>query len=609
MKKLLVVLMLVGYSSIMSAQYMIVGKDSISLSQFKKDYKYGLENSGVDNTITTAQNFLLFQQFAEEKKADTLTSFREKMAKKESELRAKYFYPANVIDPVLSQFVKDNQTEKEVQIFIIDKTADDKTNYQQVYNDVKSGKITMEEAISKYSKGNPKPVYLKPGSIDHTMYAEIKSLPNNSFTKLFNTASYVGFAKVTNSRPSLGYVVFGTISFPKDEKSDALKGNIYKELKAGKSFQEVAKLYGANDHEKNNGGVVMGSPTLPDEVYALFKGQKDGYYTPEPILYNDQYFVFNIYNVEPYVLNDKTKSFYLREMNNSLYAELVQNKLVEFLKTDASYKEFPALQNIKKSYQNFAAAKDSDVLYQFKNEKITVGVLKKMMGDKKSEAEKLTPEAWVEIINDVNNLDVLRIYNQNFTQLKNVKQELKDFRKSMYSDFIFSKYLSDEITKHPEWLTEYYNKNKSKYILDERADGRVAIIADRKLKKEIAKDIKDPKNWDALKTKYAGKADAKKQAIVTFENGEMSKDADVFTKYKVPFKKGVHQTEMGTKSLVIAIDEILPSRQMSQEEAAQELQNAVTEIKLNEIIAEQKAKTSIIVQPEFIKDLEKNFKK
>lgn len=609
MRKIVGVLMMMVFGGGISAQYMIVGKDSISLAQFKKENLYGLENAGVANTINTTQNFYLFQQFAAEKKADTLTYFRERMSEREAELRSKYFFPSQVIDPVLNDFVKDNQTEKEVQVFILEKTEGDKTDYQQVYNDVKSGKLTIEEAISKYTKANPKPIYIKPGSLDNQMYAEIKTLPNNTLTKFFNTPSYIGFAKVLNSRPSLGYMIFGTISFPKDASSDSVKDKIYRDLKEGKTFQEVAKLYGANEHEKENGGVIMGSPTLPDEVYELFKGKKAGYYTPEPLLFGDSYFVFNIYNVEPYILTEKNRAFFLREMNNTLYAEVLQDRMTAYLKTDPSYKEFPAFQNIKKSYQNLVAAKDSELLYQYKNEKVTAGFIKELIGDKKDDAAKLSPAVWAEALNNINSQDILKIYSKNFTTIKNVKEELEASKKSLYSDYIFSRYLTEEIAKHPEWLTEYYNQHKSKYIWGERAEGRVAIFGDAKLTKDIAKEIKDIKAWEFLKGKFAGKLNDKKQVLVNFEKGEMSKEADVFTKYNVPFKTGVHTTKMGDKSLVIAIDKILPPSQMTQEEAAEELKDAVNEKKLNEIIAEQKAKTKIVVQPEFLKDLEKNFKK
>ena len=102
MRKIFGVVMMMVLGGGLSAQYMIVGKDSISLAQFKKENVYGLENTGVQNTINTTQNFYLFQQFAADKKADTLTYFRERMAEKESELRSQYFFPAQVIDPVLN---------------------------------------------------------------------------------------------------------------------------------------------------------------------------------------------------------------------------------------------------------------------------------------------------------------------------------------------------------------------------------------------------------------------------------------------------------------------------------------------------------------------------
>lgn len=602
-------MMLAGLGNTLSAQYMIIGKDSISLADFKKEYQYGLQNAGITKTIKATEDFILLQQFAAQKKVDTTASFREKMMDKEGELRSKFFYPKNVIDPVLNQYMKDSQTEKLVQIFMVQKAEGDKNNYQQIYDDVKSGKMTMEDAISKYTKNGPKGIYIKPGSVDNSLYSELKVLPNNSLTKLQNTPNYVAFAKVQNSRPSLGYMIFGTISYPKNAESEAMKTKIYSDLKAGKSFQEVAKLYGANEHEKENGGVVMGSPTLPDDVYEAFKGKKSGYYLPEPILFGENYFVFNLYNVEPYILTDKNREFFLKDMNSALYGENLQDKMLAFVKSDPSYKEFPEFQTVKKSYQAFNAAKDNTVLYQYKKYKTTVGDLKKLIADKKSEAEKLSPELWAEALKGVNEQDVMRFYSEDFTNQKEIKKELTDFRKGLFSDYIFSKYLNEEIAKHPEWLTDYYNKNKSKYFWGNRAEGRVAIIADEKLNSEIQKEIKNPKNWENLKAKYYGKLTDKKQILVHFEKGEMSEDADVFTKYKVPFKTGVHQTKMEERSLVIAIDQILPPTQMTQEEAKELLKDAVTEVKLAEIIAQQKANTNIVIQPEFMKDLEKNFKK
>ncbi|MBP3840053.1 MAG: hypothetical protein J6D35_03730, partial [Chryseobacterium sp.] len=93
MKKIFAFVMLAGLGSTMSAQYMIIGKDSISLADFKKEYQYGLQNTGIEKTLSATEDFILLQQFAADKKADTAASFRERMMEKEADLREQYFFP------------------------------------------------------------------------------------------------------------------------------------------------------------------------------------------------------------------------------------------------------------------------------------------------------------------------------------------------------------------------------------------------------------------------------------------------------------------------------------------------------------------------------------
>lgn len=595
-------------SGAMSAQYMIIGKDSLSLETYKKENLYGLQNNGVDKTIASTQDFLLLQQFAEDKKADTTENFRNRMFQREAELRAELLYPRNITDPIVADFVKSSQTEKRVQIFMVAKEDGDTNNYRQIYQDVKSGKMAMEEAISKYTKNDPKPLYIKPGSLDNKIYAEVKNLGNNTYTTLHETHSIAAFAKVLDSRPSLGYVIFGTISYPNDANADAQKSKIMTALNSGKKFADVAKEFGSTDSERESAGVIMGSPTLPDEAYTQLKGKKAGEFT-QPILFGDKYFVFGVFSVEPYVLSDNNRDFFHREMSNTLYSELVEDRLIEHIKAQPKYRQTADFTSLKKSYATFAAAKDNTVLYEYAGQKTTVADVKKLIDARKDEISKLPASVWGEIMDGVQNQMLFNAYGRDFQNRKDVKTEMDNFRKMLYSDYIFSTYLSKEIADNPQWLSEYYNKNKDKFMWGTRADGRVAIIADQKLIPEVSKDIKDPKKWQDLQSKFKGKLNDKSQILVHFEEGEMAQDAEVFTKYKVPFKTGVHQTKMGERFLVLSIDRILQPTQMTQDEARNLLQEAVTDQRLQQIIAEQRAKTKIVVQPEFIRDLEKNFKK
>lgn len=609
MKKLSVFLLLIFVNTYCFAQFMIVGKDSISLANFKKDNLYGLQNIGVEKTLKATQDFYLLQQFAQEKKADTTAAFKSAMQNKEGELRSKLFLPAAVTDPILSQYVADNRTERKVLIFLKELKPDDKTDYKMVYDSVKSGKMTMEDAMKKYMDKTGKAFYVKPGSMDNDMYAEIKTLPKNGFTKLYKTPQIVAFAQLLDNRPSLGYIIFGTISYPNDANASKKKAEIYDALKSGKKFAEVAKLYGSSDAEKNNSGLVVGSPTLPDAVYDALKNKKEGEYS-DPILVGDQFFVFNIYALTPYELDAKNKEFFKSEMMKSQYGELVQKELIDYLKKQPNYKETPEFKNIQKSYATLLADKKGlESLFSYNNHKMSVDDLKKLIADKVKDVEKLTPEEWKNLLNIINSQFVYNSYAQDFYSRKDVKPELDAEKRNLYSEFIFSNWLKNDVKNHPEKLTAYYNAHKDKYMWESRAEGRVAIFDDETLAPKIMAEIADSKNWDALQKKYEAKKDAKKQDVVNFQSGDMSETAEVFTKYKVPFKKGVFTTKMGTKTLVIAIDGILPPSQMTEKEAEEYLKDAVTEEQLSKILADQRAKTKIVVQPEFLKDLEKNFKK
>jgi peptidyl-prolyl cis-trans isomerase SurA len=97
--------------------------------------------------------------------------------------------------------------------------------------------------------------------------------------------------------------------------------------------------------------------------------------------------------------------------------------------------------------------------------------------------------------------------------------------------------------------------------------------------------------------------------LVHFEEGKIQESADIFKKHNVPFKKGVFLTKISDRDVIVAIDELLPEQQMTQEEAKEEMTDAVTEKLLQKTIANQRAKTKVEIQPSFMAELNKNFKK
>ena len=611
MKKIFFPVLLAVATQNLFSQYLIVGKDSISVKDYIRDNKYGLENSGTEKSVNATIDFLLLQQLAKEKKADTLNFFVNTVNQRLSEIREQKFYPKSVIDPLLTDFVASNQKEVQVLLFIKEKNADDKTDYKSLYNQVKTGKMTMEDFLAKNSAPETsKAFYVKPGMLDYELYQQVKNTPVNSYTSFIDKGNVVGFAKVVNTRPSLGYMIFGTLAIPKDDNYEATKSKIYKELESGKKFQAVVKDFGASEEEKNSGGAVMGSPILPDEVYNALKGQTKDFYTKEPILFNDKYFIFNIYSIEPYMLTDANRRFFQKELLATSYGDEAAKRLVRWLKTQEKFVETADFAEIKKSYQSYLNVKNPKaVLFSYGANKVTYEDLKKAIDSQYKNLEQIPTTQWSDLLNFQADQYIIGVYAKNFQNLPDVKPELNELKKNLFSEYIFSEYLKDELKNNPQLFTDYYNENKSKFIWEKRAESRAVVISNPALVKEIEKEVKDPKKWDALKEKYKNKVNDKNQVLVHFEQGKIQESADIFKKYNVPFKKGVFLTKIADRDVVVAIDDLLPEQQMTLEESKEDMNDAVTEKLLQKTIAAQRAKTKVEIQPAFMAELNKNFKK
>lgn len=591
------------------SQYLIVGKDSISAEKFITNNRYGLENSGIEKTIKNYIDFRLLQQFALEKRADTLGYFNKRMYDKEQQLRDEFFYPKEIMNAALNQYVLANQTERKIQVFYVEKK--DKTNqdYVKIYNEVKSGKLSMEDAIKKFTTQKSEPFFVKAGTIAPDLDREIQNLSLGAYTQLVNSSNIVAFAKLVDKRPSLGYLVFGTISYPNNADAEKTKKQILEALQSGKKFEEVAKEFGSTDQEKKNAGLVMGSPILPDNVYEALKNKKPSEYT-EPVLVGEKYYIFNVYSLMPYELKNDNYEMFKKELLNSQFADVLYAKLISSLISSQDYKETPEFSLVKKTYQNYLTFKNKNaVLYQYLNKKFTFGDLKKAIEENFKNPQELPKDQWAKFLESKRDHDVFEIYSKGFTQRKDIREAMDTERQNLLADFLFSYWIEEEFKKNPKMLDDYYTSHPEKYLWEQRADARVAIMNDVSVKNDIAKNIIDPLKWDNLNKKYYGKTNKNDELLVHFEKGEMSENAEVFKTHGVPFTVGLHEVKIKNRVLLISVDKIIPPSPMSREEAADLVKDDATEEFLNKTIDAQRAKTKVITEPHFMDVLFDNFKK
>ena len=597
-------------SGLVSAQYMRVGSDSIALQDFKKDNAPSLKEVGITQTLKSAQDFLLFQQLAEEKKADTTTYFRQRIAQKVQELHSLYFFDPALVERQTQAFVQANKLERYVQVFTLEKEPNDTTDYSKVYQDVVSGKLPLDQAIKTYIKKDLEPLYIKPGLISMELYQDLMLAKPGGYTKLYDQGRTVTFAKLVSVRPSLGYMIFGTLRYANDANAPKQQAAIYQALNSGKAFNEVTKEFGTTPNEINAGGAVMGSPSLPDHIYQALKGKKAGEFTKEPVLFDGNYYVFYIYDLVPYEVTDQTKTLFRTEMLNSTYLQELENQLIAQRQNSADFSLTNDYKTVEKSYQSFKGLSNPNaILWRYKSHSVDYKTLAARIDRLYKDLETIQPTQWKALLDIQVRNDLFDNYTQEFFSRPLVKTELETERRMLFSEYIYSGLLKSEVDQSESNLRRYYNAHKDQFQWEELAQGRVAILSDASLSKSVQKAIEDPSKWADLKKKYDGKLNKENKILVSFQEGEMFKDAEIFTTYKVPFKKGVFSTKMGTREVVVAVDKILARSPMSFEEAKDDVVSRVTEETLKTILDTQRAKTSIVVPVAFMQDLEKNFKK
>ena len=195
MKIKLTVLLFLAFLSYKS-QYLIIGKDSVSVQKFREENKYGLETAGINSSIKTYTDFKLLQQFAIDKKADTLSYFKAKMAEKNQQLREESFYPKPILQSALNEYLSANLVENKIQVFYVQKTENDTNDYKKIYDEVKNGTLKIEDAILKYSKLKAEPFFVKAGTVDIELEKELQSLQSGNYTKLINNPTLSAFANL-----------------------------------------------------------------------------------------------------------------------------------------------------------------------------------------------------------------------------------------------------------------------------------------------------------------------------------------------------------------------------------------------------------------------------
>jgi hypothetical protein len=587
-------------ASATQAQHISVGDTKVSAQQFIKDHAYGLEKIGADKTIQNYVDFTLLQKMAIKKGSDTTQMFVKKTAEVENGIRQKNFMSADLLKKYTQKFAKDSQTEVKYFIFFKKLEAGDKTDYNKVYKEVTSGKMTMAQATEQYKSDVKEAQYIKAGVMDEEIESDLMHAPKNTFSKYISDGKFVLFAQKIDQRPSLGFMIFGSISYPNDEKAAEQKAAIYKALDEKKNFKKVAEEFGSTPQEKESANASRNSPILPDAVYEAFKTIKKGEFT-QPILLNDKYHVF--YMFDQLAIDEKAENqqFYSQAIARTSYQHRLMNEYAAQLKA----KGFATTPDYKKALQlaQFKLMKPNTVLYTYQDFKQTVEGINKSLTEQKAKLEDFSPATWAKFLEKNQNGDVLKTYNQNMVKLPAYQEEVQSAQRNVRAEYVYSNVIKQAVRDDQEAMKKYYEDNKAtKYKKDDFFKIRLIAAKNESDLAEIKKDLNknlNKANWEALKTQYKDQKDDKKQDKVSFEEGNVEENSTFFSRNQLKNTVGIQEGKLGEKSIILSIDELLKNQILTFDEAKQRLEDDLADIKLDQFLDEEKKHTKITIEPEF----------
>lgn len=152
-------------------------------------------------------------------------------------------------------------------------------------------------------------------------------------------------------------------------------------------------------------------------------------------------------------------------MLSTSYGEELTSKLVDWLKTQDKFVETPDFVELKKSYQAYLNPKNPKaVLFSYGAKKVTHEDLKKAIDAQYKNLEQMPTSQWSDLLDYQAKQFMIGVYSSNFENLPEIKPELDELKKNLYSEYIFSEYLKNEVKNNPKLYTDYYNENKAKFI-------------------------------------------------------------------------------------------------------------------------------------------------
>ncbi len=513
--------------------------ENISKSEFERVFKKNnnketsFDKKSVNDYITLYVNYKLKVKEAMELGMDTAKSFIDELAGYRKQLAQPYLVDKDVTDNLLKEAYNRMKTDVRASHILVKVAADAlPKDTAEAYN--KAMKIRQEvlkgadfTAIAKSKSDDPS---AKDNGGDLGYFTTLQMVYP------FETAAYatkVGevsmpvrtkfgyhLIKVTDSRPEPGEVKVAHIMVKaaagiKAEDSVAAVQKInelYGKLKAGESFDDLAKKFSDDQGSAKNGGVLPMFGTgkmVPEFEKAAFDLKSIGDFS-KPVRSSYGWHIIKLLERKPMGTYEELQGELKSKITKDSRAELSKASMISRIKLKYNFKETPKAKDefmkvvdstlTQSNWTADKADKFHNTMFTLANKNYSQQDFAKYLADHQAHKGASSPQAIASLqYNDWTNENIMAYEESHLDSL------YPDFRNLMqeYRDGILLFELTDKkvwsrAVKDTAGLKVFYDKNKDNYKWNDRLEATVYTCANAEVAKEVRKQFKKITEEDSL---------------------------------------------------------------------------------------------------------------
>jgi peptidyl-prolyl cis-trans isomerase SurA len=399
----------------------------------------------------------------------------------------------------------------------------------------------------------------------------------------FRTQFGYHIVNVKDKRPSRGEVTVAHIMVSlnqtdKDIDPEQRINEIYRKFQQGESFESLAKQFSDDKSSANKGGALMpfkggqlSAVEFEDVAFSLTEKNE----VSKPFKTQFGWHIVKLIDKKPLESFDELKPEIQNRIQRDSRSKLINEALVKKLKAKYQIKTYPEIKSyfqsilsseffnrtwrIPENLKEGVALKIDSITYTNKDFAKFLETSQKNYFGKNTGFDFIVETEYKNFVNNT-----ITTYHETYLEYTNEEYAaiLAEYRDGLLLFDLMEKEVWNKAAKDSVGLENYYNKNKAKYIWNDRIDMVMASSAGKGDVEQVQKMLNQGMALDDINTQM----NSNNQKII-FTKGIYQKDSDILP-VDLEFNQGVSKIYNHNDAYhVVLINEVIPSTMQSLEEA------------------------------------------